>query len=70
MKVFINSIPKANIIAETTTLKNIGIFKSSSATIVTLKPPKRITIKKPVILNEKDTISVFGIFTLNTLPRE
>lgn len=70
MKVFINSIPKANTITETTTLKNKGILKSSTAMIATLKQPNRINIKKPVILNEKDTISVFGIFTLNTLPRE
>ncbi|WP_413625233.1 ATP-binding protein [Holdemanella biformis] len=59
MKVFINSIPKANITAETTTSKNKGILKSSTATIVTLKQPKRINIKKPVTLNEKDTISGF-----------
>ena len=70
MKVFINSIPKANITAETTTSKNKGILKSSTATIVTLKQPKRINIKKPVTLNEKDTISGFGIFTLNILSRE
>ena len=57
MKANINCIPKANTITETTTLKIIGIFKSSTATIATLKPPKRINIKKPVILNEKDTIS-------------
>lgn len=70
MKVFINSIPKANITAETTTSKNKGILKSSTATIVTLKQLKRINIKKPVTLNEKDTIYGFGIFTLNILSRE
>lgn len=46
MKVFINSIPKANTITETTTLKNEGILKSSTATIATLKQPNRIKIKK------------------------
>ena len=70
MKANINCIPKANTITETTTLKNKGILKSSTATIVTLKQLKRINIKKPVTLNEKDTIYGFGIFTLNILSRE
>lgn len=36
MKANINCIPKANTITETTTLKNKGILKSSTATIATL----------------------------------